>query len=334
VAAPFAYGSGEVPALARELAVVEAPATAAVLDHDHDQHDHDHEGEESEAERGPKYLPTADAVCGPGGSGMSANKTSWKGTRAYDLAGYHIGVRYNSEATAEVLDRLFAASAVDDPAVPDNYSVALYPPGAGRSRDLNLLVRLGQQLVRSRSAERVLRAMLAHMSVDLQPPREDLLYLDATPAVQDGRGLLLPPAMVAWIKQLQPRLARLRIQLVDNPFATVDARTGELVVAEPTIEHDPAVLDAVDQGVRLGSELPMVRPGRYPLSRWYFVVEEGQDGSLPRARAVAAGIGLILGRPDVRGAVDELMDVVSVVDGRGIVFDGPEELADRLAETA
>jgi len=273
-------------------------------------------------------------VCGPGGSGMAANKTSWLGTRAYALAGYHVGVRHNSEATAEILDRLFAGSALDDPEVPDNYSVALYPPGSGRSRELNLFVRLGQQLVRSRSAERVLRALLAHMSVDLTEPREDLLYLDATAAIQDGRAMLLPPHIVAWVKQLQPRLAKLRIQLVDSPFPTVDARTGDLVVLEPAIEHDPSVLAGMDQDVRLGSELPMVRPGRYPLSRWYFIVEEGQEGPLSRARAVAAGVGLIMGRTDVRGAVDELMDIVSVVDGRGIVFDGPEELADRLAEGA
>ena len=61
------------------------------------------------------------------------------------------GSGYNDPATAAVVDRLLPGARVQDRRAPDNFSIALYPGGAGGSRRLNLLVRDGRQLVRSRS---------------------------------------------------------------------------------------------------------------------------------------------------------------------------------------
>ncbi len=327
VAAPFAYGAGEVPALARELAGVENPTTPAVHDHDHDQ---------------------------PGGGrrhGAEVPPHRRRGVRAWrlghvgqhDLVDGHPGLRPGRLPRRRPLQQRGDRR---DPR-PLVRRLGGRRPGGPRQL-LGRAVRARIRAVPRAEPAGALRATAraepfgrARAAGPARPHVGRPHAAEGGPAVprrdprRPGRtGLLLPPAIVGWIKQLQPRLAKLRIQLVDNPFATVDARTGELVVAEPTIEHDPAVLDDMDRDVRLGSELPPVRAGRYPLSRWYFVVEEGREGPLPRARSVAAGIGLILGRPDVRGAIDELLDIASAVDGRGIVFDGPEELADRLAETA
>ena len=124
----------------------------------------------------------------------------------------------------------------------------------------------------------MLNALLLHLSAVVREPDARELVLGATAAVRDGEALLLPPGIVMWIKQLQPRLSRRGIQLVDVPMATVDPDTAELVVAEPALPFDGSVLDEIDDGVKLSSELPYVRPGRYPL----------RSGSSPLPKTSAA----------------------------------------------
>ena len=135
VAAPFAYGALEVPRLAREAAGVEDDTAGA-------------------EPTGARYLPAAAAVCG-GESGRPPHGTEWTGTAAYRFGEFHVGIRYNATSSAETLDRLFPGLRVEDPRVPDNFSVVLQDRGS-RTRELNLLVRGAKHLVRSRSRARVL----------------------------------------------------------------------------------------------------------------------------------------------------------------------------------
>ena len=239
----FAYGAGEVPDLVRKIAgdIEHSPSRQA-----------------RDVDR-PRYLPERAAVCGGESRGTKGKATEWAGSRAYRFGPFHVGIRYNSEATAEVLDRLFVGRAVEDPRTPDNYSVALYQAARG-TRELNLLVRAADQLVRSRSAERVLRGLLAYLSADLDPPADSLLRLPATAAVRDGEALLLPADLAGWVKYLQPLLARSQIRLADLPAVTIDPESAKLVIPDPSIEHDPSVLADVDAGTKLGSELPLSCP--------------------------------------------------------------------------
>ena len=142
VAAPFAYGALEVPRLAREAAGVEDDTAGA-------------------EPTGARYLPAAAAVCGRE-SGRPPHGTEWTGTAAYRFGEFHVGIRYNATSSAETLDRLFPGLRVEDPRVPDNYSVVLQDRGS-RTRELNLLVRGAKHLVRSRSRARVLRGLLNHL---------------------------------------------------------------------------------------------------------------------------------------------------------------------------
>ena len=93
-------GSDQVPKLARDLAGVDPGAPYRVID------EPDVLEDPPDDERG-RYLPAPGAMCGPGGGGGGANRTDWKGTRAYAIGGYHVGLRYDVDETADVLDRLF-----------------------------------------------------------------------------------------------------------------------------------------------------------------------------------------------------------------------------------
>jgi hypothetical protein len=241
-----------------------------------------------------------------------------------------VGLRYDAEATADALDRLFPGARVDDRRVPDNYSIALggspATRGAGSSRSLKLLVQGGTQLVRSRSGGRVLAGLLAYLSADLTEPDPALVRLDATAAVRGEDGLLLPPGPVNWVNQLQPRFGRVGIALVDSPHAVLDLATNELVVSAPAIPHDPVVLDELDRGVRTGAELPWVRPGRYPLTAWFLPHAEVRAKPLTRGVAVTTALPQLFDLQDLATAVDQLADLFERIEARGVWYTSAAEL--------
>ena len=321
IAAALASGALEVPARAAALAGVELP----------------NPGGGNDGAPDARHLPAAGGMCGPGAA--SGPSTSWAGTLAVAFGDTHVGLRYNSDATRALLEKLFVGAVVDDPTVPDNYSVAL-SERTGRSHELELLVQGSQQLVRSRSRRRVLAALLSYLSGALVPPDFGLLKLAATPAVAtDGTALLLPPRLIESVAKLQPLLARGGITFVDVPGAVVDPASAELVVAAPGVEHDPAVLDEVDADLDLGrGELPMVAPGRYPLRAWYLPEwdpegerETGGDTGLSPALAVASTIGQCA-TDDLQATADQLVALVEAVPVRPIHYESARELVDRLRE--
>jgi hypothetical protein len=312
LAEPMVVGADQVPLLVEELAGVAAPVV------------------DEELPDGVLYLPAPGAMCGPGG-GAGTSSTAWAGTRAYRVGDHHVGVRYNSDTAAEVLDRLFPSAQVDDRRVPDNYSVALHTGPTAKSRELNLLVHGSTQLVRSRSAARVLAGLLAYVSNDLVERDPELLRVSATAAVHEGDALLLPVGLVQWVKQLQPRFSRRGVTMVDVPYADLDLATGELVVPEPAIEHDATLLAELDDGVHLGSELPWTRPGRYPL-RWWFLVRSPQHlGPLSPAIAVTAALPTVVWEGELQDAVVRLAHLFEQTRAVGLWYESAADLVDQVA---
>jgi hypothetical protein len=234
-----------------------------------------------------------------------------------------------------VLDRLFPGARVKDGRAPDNYSVALggttTTRGAGASRSLKLLVHGSTQLVRSRSGGRVLAALLQYLTGDLDTPDPALLQVHATPVVHDGDALLLPPGLVTHVKQLQPRLAKSGMTIVDTPKTWVDLATNELVVPEPTVPFDATVLAELDAEVKLGSELPWVRPGRYPLRAWMMSRRPDQLGRLSPALAVTTALPALYDLDELRERIDQLAVLFETVTPYGLWFDNAGELVDQVS---
>jgi hypothetical protein len=315
VARDLAVGADEVPKLAAELACVD----------DVDTEEADDAGSDD-----VRYLPAPGAMCGPAGGAGGHNSTDWQGTRAYRVGAFHIGLRHNGDATADVLDRLFAGARVRDARVPENYSVALtLESGGGRSsRELDLLVYGGTQLVRSRAPSRVLAALLAYLSDDLGLVDDTrVTAVAATAVVRDGRAHLLPPGLVNYVKELQPRWSRAGFALVDAPNTRIDVERRELVVAAPAVPYDASVLDELDATTRLGAELPRVRSGRYPLATW-FLIRAPQAPALSPALAVTSALALVSNRDDVEACIGELADLFTEVNARPLWYGNARELVD------
>jgi thiol-disulfide isomerase/thioredoxin len=322
VAAPLVVGAFEVPRLVAELTgrdLAGGPTPDA----------------EAEPPTGIQYLPAPGAACGPGGGAGASRAEDWAGTRALRIGDVHVGVGYDTVATAELLDRLLPTLGVTDRRVPDNYSVALDRVGTGAAQKLNLLVQGGRQLVRSRSKGRVLAGLLAHLSAateTLEVP-DGLLALMVSVGMRDGRALLLPADLTPWIRDLQPRLHRLHIALVDGPITFLDPDAREVVVPEPSVAYEPEILDGADDGLRLGRELPRVRPGRYPLTDWYLPSAEDATGAWSPAQAVAAAYRQVAGVDGPEALGNQLAHLFAGVQATGVWLTSPKALVEQLTAT-
>ena len=111
---PVALGAFEVPMRAATLAGIEPDEAAAALAPDRARSDEPLD----RIPEGTRYLPVAGGMCGAGATTGGGAPAEWLGTRVYRLAGYHVGVRYDATATAEVLDRLLPGARVQDPRAP------------------------------------------------------------------------------------------------------------------------------------------------------------------------------------------------------------------------
>jgi hypothetical protein len=250
----------------------------------------------------------------------------------YRIGDFHVGIRSNSESTSATLDALFDRAPLSDPRAPDSYSVALYEHGEG-ARRLDLLLQGSRQLVRSRSAARVLRALLWRLSEDVLAVDVDTgrVRVHATAALRGGDALLLPAGLYQWAKQLQPRFARIGVALADVPYPEIDLASAELVVPEPAISHRADVLARVDDGAQLGSEPPPVRPGRYPLSMWFVARTSVESAELTPAVATVAVLPSVLGVDDVRERVERLGELFTRVRAVGISYASEAALVDAVA---
>ncbi len=323
---PIIHGSEAVLATASQLAGVD-PVT--LLD----------DSESDPVPAGTRYLLADDGECKP--LLRSRVPTTWAGTRAYRLDDVHAGVRFDTEETAELLDRLFAGQRVRDRRAGYSYGVALAGrggndgssrPGPG-GRPLNLLVAGGEPLVRSRYASRVLRSLLWNLSDDVfgyatEPGR---IRVQATAALVDGDAVLLPPGWQS-DERLQPLLARRGITLVDLKFPEVDLEAAELVVSEPRVDHDRSVLDGVDEPVDSQIERPPLLPGRYPLIGWGVALPgDHQVVELRPAEAAAATLSRVYESDDAPARLRELGELFTRIRGFGLWYDSERGFADAVA---
>ena len=298
VTGPWSRGADEVPKLARRT----AGRTEAVV-----------------AQSDVNYLPGASSgMCGSGGSATKKPRV-WTDNVAYTVGEYHVGIRTDSKDSDAVIARALGDRLVaDDPNAPANYSVVL-GAAAGPKRELKLLLSGNTTVCRSRSTTRVLRALGTYLShiVDNQ----DELYRTNNMAVLHGTDAwLLPPSLVGQLETLQPKLAKLGMRIVDQPFAMIDAETRELVVAEGSVQLDLSEYDGVEEPLGR-SELPAVEPGRYRISTWVMLRDAETHEEVSRAFCVSQALNTVLtdaaDLPDVADKLEKLLTDVSIVTVHG-----------------
>lgn len=217
------------------------------------------------------------------------DRLGWAATSTFRVGEYLVGVRSDSEATDALVRRLLAANLVDGPVAPPNYSLVLSTPNGGGQRGLSQLFRSSTAVVRTRRRRRALLGLLAWLEGHT-PADGSLLQLRAIATVGPQGAVLAPWALISSLEKLQPRLHRRGVQVLDAHAARVDLATGELVVAEPPLPFDAAVLAEVDDDERsAGRELPPLQPGRYPIRGWAHWAASQGGGSRAACLAQATG---------------------------------------------
>lgn len=329
-----AYGNVEVPALAARLA-------GADLD--------DLSGGGAAA-GGVRYLLETGGLCAQGGG--TEPVPHWVATRVYRLRDFHVGLRCGNDATVEALDSLFDHAVTDDPAAGHTFVVSLadpasdgddHPAGSG-SRASNLLVQGSRVFVRSGSPSRVLRALLWHLHDGIVgfDPACGRLRVNATAALVGDSVMLLQPGLYVLGERLQPLLAERGIALADVLCPEIDIDTCEVVLPQPAIDHDPAVLDAYDtydahdaHGAAGDppSELPAVLPGRYPLIGWGVMnhAEVAVTRFTP-AEAAAATLSFVQHTDDAPARIAQLGALFGTIPGFGLWYHSEAGYAAALCE--
>jgi len=334
IAAPLAYGAGEVPELAAiaggltSLPITKQPEEPQAEPGSADQtpeHDHEHEHE------GPLYIPAEGGVCGPGAASGGKKPRTWTATAAYAVGDYHIGVRADSKSTDELLATVFAEFRL--PAgtrAPDNYSVVLGGT-TGKTRELSLLMMGDRTIVRSRSPRRVVQALAAQLSYYAQSEDDLFRTLDVAALVGDQL-VLLPDVTREWIDETQPRLARLGVRLSDEPHSSIDTKTLELVVPEPALHINRAALDDLPGPVSTRSELPPIEPGRYSVAGWG--IDSDEETKHPtRPQALAATWGAVIeGQGETGELIDRMSDLFSRVRLVPLAFSDADQLVEGVEE--
>lgn len=321
LASPPAFGNVDVPRLTAQLAGVELPTAPA--------------GSVGEV----RYLLDHGGLCAQG-TGIEPVQR-WVATRVYRIGDFHVGLRCGTEATVEVLDSLFHYDTVDDPSAGHTFVVSLPESRSdggsvsAHTADPNLLLQGSNVFVRSRSAGRVLRALLWHLHDGIVGfnPACGRLRVNATAAVVPGGMVLLQPGLHVLAEKLQELLARRGVGLAEVLFPEIDLATCEVVLPEPAIPYDAAVVESLDSAVDPHFELPPVRPGRYPLIGWS--VMHAADSAVTRftpAEAAVATLSYVLNTEDAAARVRQLGTLFSRIPGFGLWYQSEEDYADALCE--
>lgn len=290
---------------------------------------------------GPRYLFERHSVCAPvpGGDG----DRQWAGSQVFRIAGHHVGIRGDGDATLEVLGALFAGARVDDPRAGHSFSVALPDIAHGRyhraNAGWNLLVQPGRTDLRSRDPARVLQGLLARVREAIDDPaspcREGRARVNAIPVRTPEGGIgLIPANFYAFGPRLQPLLARKGLALVDCRFPQIELRTAEVVIPAPNIEVDERVLSAVAADRDLGrGELPAVLPGTYPLIGCCFLFP-GPSSVVPlsAAQAAAAAISIVATPGTTAERLVELARLFERIPADGIWYFSDTEAIDLVAQ--
>ena len=209
-------------------------------------------------------------------------------------------MRSASTDTDGLLRRALAAHLVDDPDAPANYSLQLLPapaPGAP-AQPLHRLFEGSRELVRDRSADRVVGALLSALGGFARPDGTHLQVWATALAGAEG-AVLVPVQWRGRLPHLQRGLRHTGWRILDAPFVSLDLTSGDVLVADPALTVDvPALQDLLESvpGRGTGS----VSPPPWQLRGWLLPPSSGEQ-ALTKAEALVALMPLCRNREKVGG---------------------------------
>jgi len=237
------------------------------------------------------------------------------------LGEHRVGVRVDDAGVLAALrDALGAWLVPADPST--TYSIHLGDDARAASHALAVVYRDGDLLVRTRSRERALRALGAHLASHLAAP-DGAVRLRAIAAVSENGRAIVAPFPRHGASTFDRYLAARGLHVVDGPVAHIDVADASVVAAEPIFPIG-AALAAVTTNIAEQPDEAPAAPGRYPIRA---VVTP----PLPSIAARVAFLASLVPPHDARRGIEGLHTLAASVLFPDDVDDTGAERAKRLA---
>jgi hypothetical protein len=187
--------------------------------------------------------------------------------------------------------------------------------------------------VRTRSLQRLLRAVCAYLAGHAEEDDATTVQVDAVVLAYDGMAILLP-AELRSLLPAEEALRRRGVSLSDSPTAALDPAGGELVVRPPKFPLDEkALADAAALDAEPVEVISAVAPGRYPVRCVVHVVASGQPDAPSRATLVGRSNRRVRNRAAV-GAQTALSAVTRTTMGADLVVVPASQPTGEILDTA
>ncbi|HKP18693.1 MAG TPA: hypothetical protein VJT84_09445 [Gaiellaceae bacterium] len=153
------------------------------------------------------------------------NHLGWVVYKSYEIAGYGIGIRTNSEACAQWLDVVLGAYEIDDEEEP-YYSLWMPEQSSGPAKQYYVLYRESSDLLRTLDPAKIAQRLLSELESFALRSRRDAVFLEHCVVERNGARALVPSAIVPYMRLAGRRVER-ELTLPVDPNIGV-ARDGRL----------------------------------------------------------------------------------------------------------
>jgi hypothetical protein len=287
----------------------------------------------------PQFL--ADPPIGCSSCVDRLDELDWGATITFRVGELHIGVRSTDPEVDDLLRVALSAYVDDDVEAPVNFSLRIGGRESRGRAGLHILYQASDQLARNAAPSQVVRALFAQLASYGSGPAGDWLRLRVPAVVVHGVAVLVLPELAPVVLDVEPRLRRSGLELVESPVVDIDTATRELVVSPPAIDLAAGTTAAL---VELDRARPATRPGptaaygRYPLGGWVATGYDAPDAPAAPSRAEQLVDLLDLVETfdaNARPTTLQQIDRAFPMDGRVEVPTGTAaELADAIVDAA
>jgi len=136
------------------------------------------------------------------------NHLGWVVYKSYDIGGYLIGIRTNSEACAEWLESTLGRYEVSDEEAEPYFSLWIPEQTSKTRKQYNVLYREADDILRVLDPAKLAQRLLSELETFTLRHRRDALFLASSVVARDGVHALIPSVIVPYIRLAGRRVER------------------------------------------------------------------------------------------------------------------------------
>src|SRR5947207_1505445 len=136
------------------------------------------------------------------------NHLGWVVYKSYDIAGYLVGIRTNSEACAEWLESTLGRYEISDEEADPYFSLWVPEQKSATRRQYYVLYREADDLLRVLDPAKLAQRLLSELETFTLRNRSDALFLASSVVSRNGVSALIPNVIVPYMRLAGRRVER------------------------------------------------------------------------------------------------------------------------------